>query len=107
MNPEINRLLLEYERLMREANHATINPIMEDLSLEDLRPLVEMVARSRAAYLKALHELAAKHQAASALPSDEEMQNLGRLRTSFIDLVEGSKSFETAIQRGYLDVKSR
>ena len=107
MNQETNRLLMEFDRLLREANRAAINPIMEELSIDQLQPLADMVARARAVYLKHLHDLAVKYQADEGLPSDAEMSALAQLRSRFIDLVEGSKSFETAIQRGYIDVVVR
>lgn len=107
MNQDINRLLMEFDRLLREANRAAINPIMDELSIDQLMPLAEMVARARAVYLKHLHDLALKYQADEGLPSDAEMDALRLLRSRFLDLAEGSKSFETAIQRGYLDVAAR
>ena len=105
MNNQTNRLLMAFERLLREANRDAINPILDALSVDDLQPVAQLVARARADYLKALHELAVQYQGSDGLPSEEEMQRLGEKRSRFIDLVEGSKSFETAIQRGYLDVK--
>lgn len=105
MDAEINRLLLTFEQLMRDTNREVINPEIHEISIEDLRPVAELVARSRAVYLKRLYEIAHAHKGAKSLPSDEEMGELGKLRGRFLDLVEGSKSVEIAIQRGYLDVK--
>lgn len=102
-----NRLLMEFERLLREANREAINPILDELSLDQLKPIAALVARARATYLKHLHELANQYDGSDDLPTDEEMVALAKLRNRFLELVEGSKSFETAIQRGYLDVKSR
>ena len=107
MNPDTTRLLMEFDRLLRDANRAAINPILDELSIDQLKPLAEMVARARAVYLKHLHDLALKYEADAGLPSDAEMTALALLRSRFMDLVEGSKSFETAIQRGYLDVAAR
>lgn len=104
---DTNRLLLEFERLLREANREAINPILDELTLEALKPVAQLVARARATYLKSLHELAKKYQDSNKLPGAEEMQQLAAQRSCFLDLVEGSKSFETAISRGYLDVKAR
>lgn len=105
MSQPTNRLLLEFDRLLREANRAEINPILDELTIDALKPLAELVARSRAVYLKKLYELAQQYQHSENFPSESELQALAQLRSRFIDLVEGSKSFETAIQRGYLDVK--
>ncbi|MBB3169268.1 hypothetical protein [Simiduia aestuariiviva] len=99
-----NRLLMEFERLLREANRAAINPILDELTLAKLKPMAELVARARAAYLKRLHDLAVQYEGTEDLPTDAEMTALAELRGRFLDLVEGSKSIETAIQRGYLDV---
>lgn len=107
MSLPTNRLLMEFERLLREANREAINPILEELTLNQLKPMAQLVARARASYLKRLHELALKYEGTENLPTEDEMQALALLRGRFLDLVEGSKSFETAIQRGYLDVKSR
>lgn len=107
MSLPTNRLLMEFERLLREANREAINPILEELTLNQLKPMAQLVARARASYLKRLHELALKYEGTENLPSEDEMQALAKLRSRFLDLVEGSKSFETAIQRGYLDVKNR
>lgn len=104
---DTNRLLMEFDRLLREANREAINPILDELTIESLKPVAQLVARARATYLKSLHELAKKYQDSSSLPDAEEMKQLAILRTCFLDLVEGSKSFETAISRGYLDVKAR
>lgn len=105
MSTEINRLLLAFERLLREANREAINPILEELTLENLRPVANLVAQARADYLKHLHDLAKQYASKEGLPDEAEMKTLASKRQRFIDLVEGSKSFETAIQRGYLDVK--
>lgn len=105
MSTEINRLLMAFERLLRETNREAINPILEELSVSDLKPIASLVARARADYLKSLHELAKKYDNLDNLPDTNEMQQLALKRQRFIDLVEGSKSVETAIQRGYLDVK--
>ena len=107
MSQPENRLLMEFERLLREANREAINPILDALTLEQLKPMARLVARARAAYLKQLHELAAQYDGTDQLPTEAEMLALSQQRGRFLDLVEGSKSFETAIQRGYLDVKSR
>lgn len=105
MSTQINRLLLAFERLLREANREAINPILDELTVEDLKPVANLVARARADYLKHLHELAKQYESKEGLPDEAEMKTLATKRQRFMDLVEGSKSVETAIQRGYLDVK--
>jgi hypothetical protein len=105
MNAEKNRLLLRFEQLLRETNREIINPEINVLSIEDLKPVVEMVARARAAYLKTLYELSLTHKKDQSLPTSAEMETLQGLRTRFLDLADGAKSIEVAIQREYLDIK--
>lgn len=102
---DINRFLLQFEQLMRNANREHINPKIEELALEDLKPIVELVARTRAAYLENLQQLCNKYAGSEELPSNEEMQRLRAYRNRFIELADGAKSFEISIQRGYLDLK--
>jgi len=106
METDVNRLMLEYERLLKETNRQYINPQIRELAIEELRPVAEMVARARAEYLRHLFELSEKYHEQDSLPCEEEMEQLAKLRSRFLDLVDGSQSFETAIQRGYLDLKS-
>jgi len=102
---DINRLLLQYDRILRQANREHINPEIEELSVEDLKPIVNLVAKSRAVYLKELYTLSKKYNEEDAFPSAEELKRLKVLRTRFLELAEGSKSIEVSIQRGYLDLK--
>lgn len=107
MDNNTNRLLLQFEQLLRECNREHINPLIKELSMDDLKPVATLVARSRAQYLAYLYELSDKYAERPDLPTGDEIDHLAQLRRCFIDLVEGSKSFETAIQRGYLDIKPR
>lgn len=106
MQRDTNRLLLQFEQLLREVNREVINPEIEELSLEKLRPIIQMVAKSRAAYLKRLYDISKIHDETATLPSKEQMAELKLLRERFIDLADGAKSIEISIQRGYLDLKS-
>ncbi len=104
---DINRLLLKYEQLLRETNREAINPLIQVISLDDLRPVAKLVARSRGIYLKALYDLAHQYENKDSLPSDDEMNALRATRRRYLDLVDGSQSVEIAIQRGYLDIKDQ
>lgn len=104
MNSDTNRLLLGYEQLLKAINREVINPEINVISLADLRPIAGLVARARASYLKRLYEIAQSHDNSKTLPNDSEITELKQLRSVFLELVEGSKSIETAIQRGYLDI---
>ena len=102
---DINRLLLQYDRILRQSNRDHINPEIEELSVEDLKPIANMVAKSRAVYLKELYTLSKKYDENDGFPSAEELKRLKAFRVRFIGLTEGSKAFEVSIQRGYLDLK--
>lgn len=104
---DINRLMLHYEQLYRTSNRELINPEIEALSIDDLKPIVNIVAKSRAAYLRFVYELGKKYDNTDTSPSAEELKKLKTLRLRFEELAEGSKAFETSIQRGYLDLKTR
>ncbi len=97
-----NRLLLEIDRTIRTLNREIINPEIPELTLNDLTPVLRMVARARASYLKELIDLASVVEDGN--PSHEQINKLSQQRRSFEELVEGAKALETAIERGYLDV---
>lgn len=103
---DINRLMLHYEQLYRKSNREIINPEIEALSTSDLKPIVNIVAQSRAAYLKFMYELGKKYDEIDDSPSAEELKKLKTLRLRFEELAEGAKAFETSIQKGYLDLKT-
>jgi hypothetical protein len=103
---DINRLMLQYEQLYRKSNREIINPEIEALSTSDLKPIVNIVAQSRAAYLKFMYELGKKYDDLDDSPSAEELKKLKTLRLRFEELAEGAKAFETSIQKGYLDLKT-
>ncbi|HPE81625.1 MAG: hypothetical protein R3E46_16990 [Sedimenticolaceae bacterium] len=104
MNPDINRLLMELERTMRSVNHEVINPQIQALTIDGLRPVLSLVANARARYLKALFDLGASTNDES--PTESQLDDLGKLRRAYDELVNGAKALETAIQRGYLDIQS-
>ena len=104
MNQEINRLLMELERTMRATNREVINPQIEALTVDDLRPVLSLVAKARARYLKALFDLSA--ETGGERPSETGLDELSRLRRDYDELASGAKALETAIQRGYLDIQT-
>ncbi len=103
---DINRLLMQFEHLLKTCNRERINPEIEELAIEDLKPIVDLVARSRASYLKELYDLSKKYDQSDELPNPEELSQLASSRKRFLDLAEGAKSIEICIQRGYLDLKT-
>ena len=105
MPSDNNRMLLELDKVVREINREVINPALPELAVDDLRPVLKMVARARASYLRELLEVATR--AADALPTSEQVQRLAELRATFEELLNGAQALETAIQRAYLDVRGR
>jgi formate dehydrogenase maturation protein FdhE len=102
---DINRLILQFEQLLRESNREHINARIEELNIDGLKPLVDLVARSRATYLEHLYKLCQKYEDSENFPDKEELQRLRAYRNRFIELADGAKSFEISIQRGYVDLK--
>lgn len=102
---DINRLLLQYEHLLRQANKENINPKIEELTIEGLQPLIRLIARSRARYLEYVYELSKEYEDKEDYPTADELKKLKTLRMRFEELAAGSAAFETSIQRGYLDLK--
>ena len=100
-----NRLLLELEGLRKEVNRGIINPLVPELALNDLDPIIRMVARARADYVKALIDLAAKVD--DTAPSIEQAKELRDRRIIFEELVDAMNALETVIQREYMDVISK
>ena len=101
MQVQNKRLLLEYEQLARSINRETINPEIAELEIEQLRPILHMIARARTDYLKTLFDEAA-HDDSEMSP--ERFENLRRKRKIYEELLRASEALRTAIERGYVDV---
>ncbi len=97
-----NRLLMELNRAVRNANREIINPLIPELTIDELTPVMAMVARARGDYLKALFTIT--ESAGEGLPSNEDTQRLRKKRERYEELLAAAKSLEVAIERGYLDV---
>lgn len=102
MSVDVKRLLMEFERALRDTNKAIINPEIEVLKVADLEPILAMVARARAAYLKSL--LALANACPNNLPNEEQIAELKNSRVIYDELLSASKALQVAIERGYLDV---
>jgi hypothetical protein len=98
-----NRLLLEINSRIRELNRNIINPVIPELALDDLGPVLKLVAMARAAYLKELFDLAGI--VGDQIPSHGQVTQLNHLRNTYEELVTGVQALESAIERGYLDVQ--
>ncbi len=102
---DINRLLMKYHQLLKTANREHINPEIEELNIEDLQPMVQLVAKSRAAYLKYSFNLGKQYFNKEGYPTPDELKTLKTLRLRFSELADAAQAFETSIQRGYLDIQ--
>ncbi len=103
MDTEISRLRLAFEQHMREINRETLNPLIDELSLEDLEPMQHLVAQARGNYLTAFLEIAGSVEPGQ-MPDDTEIKKLHQHRVRYDELLAAAQALETAIQPGYLDV---
>lgn len=103
MTTEIKRLLMEFERIMRDINRDAINPEIPELHMDQIKPVLQMVADARAEYLAAFFHCP-QEAGEDGKPDDAQIKKLHRLRIRYEELLEASKALETAISRGYLDV---
>lgn len=99
---ELSRLKLKLDKSIREINQEIINPEIPELTMEDLEPVLRLVAKSRAAYLKQLFQ--ATLSAGKGLPKPEVVDLLAEKRETYEELLKATQALETAIERGYLDV---
>ncbi|MBV0932425.1 hypothetical protein [Marinobacterium weihaiense] len=104
MSTDNNRLLLELDRQRRDINRDIINPRFPQLSLEDLKPVLTLVAHARAEYVAEL--LALANEADGQMPSPEQVAALRQRRETFDELVAAVNALESVISRDYLDVSS-
>lgn len=104
MPVENNRLLLELEKFRRDINRSVINPEIPELTLQDLKPALTMIAHTRATYLRELLDIA--RLSPDSGPSLDQVKHLKSCRETYEELVAAMNALETAIQRDYLDVRS-
>ncbi|WP_151702506.1 hypothetical protein [Nitrincola alkalilacustris] len=104
MPVENNRLLLELEKFRRDINRSVINPEIPELTLQDLKPVLTMIAHTRADYLRELLDIA--RLSPDSGPSPDQVKHLKSCRETYEELVAAMNALETAIQRDYLDVRS-
>lgn len=103
MDREKNRILLTLDRHRQLINRERINREIQLLDMESIHPVVSMVADVRAAYIKALFEIASQRE---GLPAPQQIDKLAQLRRSYSEVVDAANAMEVAIERGYMDVKS-
>ena len=96
------RLLLELDKYRKYVNTTVISSKVDELNIEKLKPVVDMVARSRAAYIGALMDLSNSKSESS--PTIKEMDELKERRKEFEELVAAANALEVAIEREYIDI---
>ncbi|MFK8030004.1 MAG: hypothetical protein AB8G18_07165 [Gammaproteobacteria bacterium] len=97
------RLLMHFCDSISEINRSIINPVVAPLTLEKLAPVMSMVARARADYLKALFEQTV--EAGNEVDiAQVDVSNLRRARERYEELIAAANAMETMIERGYLEV---
>ncbi|MEM1145876.1 MAG: hypothetical protein AAGI88_25165 [Pseudomonadota bacterium] len=101
-NQDGSRLLLELEKLRRDINREIMNPAIDEVSIEDFRPIITIVARARLRYLEQLFAIS---KAAPDLPSRDKIAELEQRREAYDELCSAANALETAVERGYLDVR--
>jgi len=100
-----NRLLLEISKQVREINRETINPEIPEIKQDDLNPIIKLVAKARAVYVKEVFDISHMSDEDDILPSKDQIRHLKNLRESYDELLQAAHAVETAIERGYLDVQ--
>ena len=103
MSVDNNRMLLELDKLRREINRETISPVIPALSLDELKPMLTMVASARAQYVRELLDLA--KLSPDAKPTPPQIERLRHYREAYDELVKAAHALETVIEREYLDIK--
>jgi len=97
------RLAVEIDRVMSLINKEAINPLIEELTIKDIEPIMKMVANARGAYLKELCLLT--EELGDKTPLPQNIKKLRLRREVYEELVAAHRALDTAIERGYLDVK--
>lgn len=102
MSLDTNRLLLLVEQSLKETNREVMNPKFDKLSIDDLKPVLNLAARCRADYIKDLFDIS--HEYPDALPPADRIERLKDHRIRYEELVSASQALEAALERNYLDV---
>jgi hypothetical protein len=104
MPVENKRLLVALEQAMKEITRDTINPLFPELSITDIKPIMNVIALARANYVTELFKI-------SEMNNDEQQltaQMVNKLRSDrlvFVELLEAYKVLDTSIEHGFLDVE--
>ncbi|MBF0265580.1 MAG: hypothetical protein HQL46_09935 [Gammaproteobacteria bacterium] len=98
------RLLMEIERLIRDTNRTTLNPLFPEFSPAHLEPSTQMIADARAEYLLEFSRITQLSLEGQHIGIDE-VRVLRDKRMIYDELIAASQALDTAIKRGYLDIE--
>jgi len=99
---DTNRFLMELDRARRVINREVIAERLPELKLEQLTPMLRMVAHARADYVETF--LAVADNASDGVPTTEQLARLKAKRLAFDELVAAANALETVVQREYLEI---
>ena len=97
---DVRRTRMEMVQVLRRVNRETIQDLVPNLAVHQLKPFFKLVANARGNYIKRLVGLANGNE---GVPTDEQMNELIQLRRTYDELIHGAQMIETAIERGYID----
>ena len=97
------QLMMRFSHAVRAGNRAIINAMIPEISLDDLAPVIALLARIRGGYLRQLLEIT--EGAGEGLPRAEEIEKLSQLRSTYEEMSTATQALEVALERGYLDIK--
>jgi len=89
---------------MKEVTRDTINPLFPELSLDDIKPIMDVVALARANYIKELFKCSEISKNDKQITA-ETVKDLRADRLIYDELVEAYKVLDASIEHGYLDVE--
>ncbi len=100
--PATRRKIQNIEHVLRKVNREVISPIIPTLEMDDILPVMAVVAKLRGIYLKELLQTA--NTAQGGVPSEEQMLRLKGCREAFEEILAGAQALEVVIEREYLDI---
>ena len=97
------RLAIKMDHAIRTANHEVINPMIPELTIDDILPVMTNVARLRGKYIREAFQLDKLMNADQI--NDTQVAELKALREAYEEALKVAKALEDAIDRDYLDIK--
>ena len=98
-----SRLILEIDREIKRINKEVIDPLVPKLKVEDLTPVIKLVAQIRGVYLKELFDIS--EMVGNGLPAHDQIKRLRDMRIAYEEFQAGVRAMISAIEQGYLEVE--